>query len=233
MTETSVANFPEESLAGADTAQRAVRRIATIALLAVAVGFLAQALILAGKLAGGASWPGIALFADLAQGVTWSALVCAGVGIGTSLGKQRMVLAGIFSAICAPIAIALAKAAQRVMASLIEVAVNPAILSLATIGALRAVQYGILGWLLAWLVQKGETRPLPYVGSGAAVGVTIGGTIMFISARIASQSGLVFAAPQMVASIVNEILFPIGCAAVIYVGQFVGRNLKIIAAAEG
>lgn len=228
-----ITTFPAQPSADSDIARRAVRRVAAIAFLAAGVGFLAQGLILAGKFAGGAPWPGFALFADLAQGITWSTLVCVGVGIGASLGKHRTALAGVFAALCAPLAIALAKAAQRVVASLIDVAVNPAILSLATIGTLRALQYGILGWLLAWLVQKGETRPLPYVGAGASVGVTVGGAILFISADMADQSGLVFGAPQMVASIVNDILFPIGCAAVIYTGQFVGRNLKIVSGSNG
>lgn len=233
MAETSITIHPGQPLAGAEAARLAVRRIAAIALLAVGVGFLAQGLILAGKLAGGVSWPGFSLLADLAQGITWSALVCVGVGIGASLGKHRAALAGFFSALCAPLAIALAKAAQRVVASLLDLTVNPAILSLATIGTLRALQYGILGWLLAWLVQRGETRPLPYVGSGAAVGITIGGAILFISAGVAERSGMVFAAPQMVGSIVNDILFPVGCASVIYVGQFVGRNLKAISESNG
>lgn len=233
MAESSVTTVPAQPSADTETPRRAIRHLAAIALMAVGVGFLAQGLILAGKLSGGAPWPGLALFADLAQGITWSALICVGVGIGASLGKHRAALAGIFAALCAPLAIALAKAAQRVVASLIDVAVNPAILSLATIGTLRALQYGILGWLLAWLVQRGETRPAPYVGSGAAVGVVIGGAILFISAGVAEQSGQVFGAPQMVASIVNDILFPIGCAAVIYVGQFVGRNLKIVSGTNG
>lgn len=233
MAETSITIYPTQHLADTQTARLAVRRIAMIALLAVGVGFLAQGLILAGKLAGGAPWPGFALLADLAQGITWSALICVGVGIGASIGKHRSALAGVLAALCAPLAIALAKAAQRVVASLIDFTVNPAILSLATIGTLRALQYGILGWLLAWLVQRGEVRPLPYVGSGAAVGVAIGGPILFISAGVAERSGVAFAAPQMVGSFVNDILFPIGCASVIYVGQFVGHNLKMISGSNG
>jgi len=143
--------------------ERALKKLAVIALLAIALGFAMQGLILAGKLAGGSALPGAAILVDLAQGVTWSFLVCAGLGIGTSVARGRAVLGGVIAMICAPIAIAGAKSSQKVMAGLIGAAEQPAALSLATISVLRAIEYGVLGWLLTWLVLRTETRPLPYL----------------------------------------------------------------------
>lgn len=209
-------------------AEQAIRRVAIIALLAILLGFVMQGLILGTKLATGAPFPGMRLIVDLAQGVTWSFLVCAGVGIGTTVAKGRAAIAGLISALFAPVAIAAAKSSQKVMAGLIGAADQPAVLSLATISVLRAIQYGILGWLLATLVQKGRQTALPYLASGAGVGIIFGGTIAGLTYQATVAAGVQPGLPQIAASIVNEVIFPIGCATVIFVGQVVSRNLKTI-----
>jgi hypothetical protein len=40
------------------------------------------------------------------------------------------------------------------------------------------------------------------------------------------------AGPQLAGSLVNEIGSPIGCALLIYLGQFVGRNINILSSAK-
>lgn len=215
-------------VAGPDTAQVALRRLAVAALLAIVLGFVMQGLILAGKLATGAEFPGVALFVDLAQGVTWSLFVCAGVSVATALAQGRAALASMISALFAPLALALAKSAQKAMGSVIGAASEPGVLSLSTIGVFRAVEYGVLGWVLAVLVQRRDPRPWPYLGIGAAVGLVIGGAFVWLSLDAAAGAGRQPATPQVAALIVNEVFFPIGCAFVIYISQFVGRTLKAV-----
>lgn len=70
---------------------------------------------MAAKLSGGSAFVGAAFLVDLAQGVTWSFVVCTGVGIATAVGKARAILAGMIALVFAPIAVGLAKAAQKVM----------------------------------------------------------------------------------------------------------------------
>ena len=126
-----------------------IRRIAPIALLSVAVGFAIQGLILAAKLWGGVDNATAGFAASLAQGVTWSVLVCVGVGIVTSVSEARPLLAGLLALLVAPLALALAKASQKVVAGLISAAEQEAALSLGMASSLKAVEYGILGWMLA------------------------------------------------------------------------------------
>jgi hypothetical protein len=211
-----------------EKARLAIRRLAMIALLAVALGFAMQSLILATKLASGALFPGALFLVDLAQGVTWSFFVCAGVAIGMSLQKARAALAGLIAMVFAPVAVAAAKSSQKVMAGWIGAADQPAVLSLATISLLRAIEYGILGWLLATLAQKGVGRPLPYLGAGVAVGTIFGGAIAALTYYAAVTNGLSPGLPKVTATVVNEVLSPIGCAMVIFVGQIVGRSLKAV-----
>ncbi|WP_054308633.1 hypothetical protein [Mesorhizobium sp. 1M-11] len=211
-----------------EQASLVVRRVATIALLAVLLGFAMQGLILGAKLLAGGPFPGTKLFVDLTQGVTWSLLVCAGVGIGTSIMKIRAALAGLVAALFAPIALAVAKSAQKVMASAIGVVDQPAALSLVTISAMRAVEYGILGWVLASLVQKEVKSASAYLGTGSTVGIVFGGAIAVLGYHAASLGGQSPSSAQVAASLVNEIVSPIGCALVIYCGQLVGRNVSML-----
>ena len=212
--------------------RRALKRLVVVAVLAIALGFFMQGFVLAAKLATGAPFPGSLLLVDLAQGVTWSFLVCAGVGIGTFLSKARPAMAGLIAMLFAPIALGLAKSSQKVMAGLLNAADQPAVLSLATISVLRAIEYGILGWLLAMLVQKEVVRPLPFLGSGAGIGIVFGGAISALTFQTMLANGIDPAAPKIAATIVNEVAFPIGCSLVIFVGQMVGRNLKVLLGSE-
>jgi hypothetical protein len=226
-------NMPDASVAAttADTItvdpHRVLKRIALIALCAIALGFLMQGLILVVKLSAGAPFPGARFIVDLAQGVTWSFLVCAGVGIGTSIMKARAALVGLLAMACAPLAIAMAKSSQKVMASVVGVADQPAVLSLATISGLRAIEYGLLGWWLGTLARREVSHAAPYLKAGASLGVFFGGAIAALTYQVALSKGLSPAPPQILSSIVNEVAFPIGCAFVIYVGQLVSGHLKL------
>jgi hypothetical protein len=144
-----------------------------------------------------------------------------------TIAKTRRALAGFLSALFAPIALSVAKAAQKVVADAIGVVDQPGALSLVTISTLRAVEYGILGWLLASLVQKDIRDAGPYLATGTAVGLALGGTIAALGYYAASVNGMSPSTAQISATLVNEIVSPIGCAFVIYLGQLVGRNVSV------
>jgi len=204
-----------------------LNRIALIALLAVGLGFVMQALVIVARLLGGGAFPGITLLADLAQTVTWSVIVCAGVAIGVSVSKARKALAGLMGLLFAPLALALAKASQRAMLAVIGVLEQPAALSLATVGVVRAFEYGLLAWLLAILTEKEVVRPGPYIGTGAAIGVSFGSVLFWLTWQASLAEGVEIALPQILGMIVNEIGAPAGCALLIYIGQLAGHSFSI------
>lgn len=203
----------------------ALHRVARIALLSVALGFAMQALILAATLTGPSL--GGALLVSLAGGVTWSVLVCAGLGLATTMAKARPLLSGLFALLVAPVALAVAKGLQKAMGGWLNAARTEAVLPLATVSALRALEYGLLGWLLGRLVQADQDRPWPYLRAGMAAGLTFGTAITLLTLRAADVSGERFAPPLLVTTLCNEVVFPLGCALVIYLGQDVGRHLKL------
>ncbi|MGE0499860.1 MAG: hypothetical protein AB7I79_11440 [Rhizobiaceae bacterium] len=217
-----------DKLVVSDAAQLAVRRVAIVSVLAVMLGLAMQGFVLGGKLAAGAPLPGLDLALDITQGVTWSFLVCAGVSVGAAVTRGKAVLAGLIAAVFAPIALALAKAAQKVMAGVTKAAGSEPVLSLGAIAGFRAVEYGLLGWLLAVLVQKGESRLRPYVAAGAGVGLIVGGSFVATSYWVAVSNGSPLAMPALAGITINEVVFPIGCSIVIYLGQMIARNLKLL-----
>lgn len=208
-----------------DNASNGLRTVAAVALLAIVLGFVIQLLILAAKLAAGGPVPGAAIFLDMTQGVTWSLLVCTGVGIGVSM-RARATMVGLLALIAAPIAIAGAKFSQRLVGSFIDAAEQPAVLSLASISIVRALEYGVLGYLLGTLAQRGETRAMRYIGAGAAVGLVLGGAVLALTAYVSAQAGTPLEAPKIATGIVNEMVFPIGCALVIYAGHMAGKSFS-------
>ncbi len=205
----------------------ALRQIGTVALLSVLLGFVMQGFILAAKLAGGSAPAGVLFISDLAQGVTWSFFVCTGVSIGVFLSKARASVAGLIALASAPIAVAFAKSAQKTMNGILKVADQPAVLSLATISILRAIEYGILGWLLAKLVQQ-DLKIDRYIGSGVLIGVVFGGAIAFLTYSSSVTMGTALTLPKTLGTVVNEVGSPIGCALLIYIGQWITYRHKLI-----
>lgn len=206
-------------------ARLALRRLAVIALLAVLLGFVMQGIILAATLTGSPHRDTV--FMSLAQGVTWSVLICSGVALSTAIANGRPLLVGALALFFAPIALAIAKASQKVMAGWLGAAESEAVLSLGTISVLRGVEYGLLGWLLGRLVLREVARPWSYLGAGAAAGLLFGGAISVLTWRTAMDRGAPLPQPKLVATVINEVLFPIGCALVIFFGQLVGRTLRM------
>ncbi len=226
-------NKPEEPKPPSSGAATALRRIALIAWLSIVLGFAMQALVLVGKLSVGNN-PGLTqVMIDLAQGVTWSFFVCAGVGLGTTIAKAHKALGGLIGLIVAPIAMGIAKGSQKFMVSALGATQKPVLLSLTTLGVIRAIEYGILGWVLAWLVANQESRATRFLLAGAAVGLVFGGSTTMLTFQAAAAKGIALAAPQIVATAVNEVVFPMGCALVVFIALHVGRQLKLVAVSDG
>lgn len=211
--------------------ERALRFVALFAILSIALGFAMQGLIILARLTSGGSTSSAQFVADMAHSVSWSALVCIGIGISTTLVRARASIVGLIGLIAAPIGLAFAKSSQKVVSGIVGASTQPSVLSLSTISILRAIEYGVLGWLLATLVKKGIVRAVPYLTSGAAIGIIFGGAIAGLTFYVAASSGNPLPPPRIAATLVNEIALPFGCALMIYIGQIVSRNMRALAPA--
>jgi hypothetical protein len=192
----------------------------------VILGLAVQSAILVIKLAGRPM--GADLVVDVASGVTWAVLVCTGLAIGLSVAKRRPMLTGALAFCFAPIALAAAKASQKVLSGWLGAAEKEAVLALGTVSMLRAAEYALLGWLLARLVIRDRASLWPYLAVGCAAGLTFGGAITGLTWWVARDDGLPLPPAALAATVINEMVFPVGCALVIFLGQSVGRHLRVL-----
>lgn len=213
---------------GSNGARLALRRVMMVTWLSIVLGLVMQGIVLASKVHLGGWPPSARIVLDLIQGVTWSFFVCAGVGLGTTIAKSKAYIGGLISLVAAPAAMGIAKGAQKLVGGLIKVADAPTIISLTTLGIVRAVEYGVLGWALAWLVARSEHRWHRFVGVGSAIGIVFGGGVTLATAHFAPASGIELKPQQIVAMGLNEVLFPIGCSLVVFIALVVGRQLRVV-----
>jgi hypothetical protein len=191
-------------------------RLARVAAFAVALGVAVQALVLAARLTAGAEPSLLSFLADAAAGVAWATIVCTGAGLGVAAARLPAV-AGLVAALFAPLAVAAAKATNQVMTAAIGATGKPAAASLVAIASVKAVEYGLLGFALASLARRGAATPGPYLAAGLAVGLTFGAGVLALKLSAGAPMA------ELAGTAVNEIVFPVGCALVVYAGAILGR----------
>jgi hypothetical protein len=198
---------PERPLAAA---------LARAAWLAILLGLTVQILVLVAKIAAGGQSSRLQLIVDVASGVTWSALVCSGVAVGTVLSRHRAAMMGLLGLVSAPVAWAAAKGVQRGVQSMLGVPVETIGPLVYQVGAAKTLEYALLGVLIGRLVRTPASTLRAHVLTGLLVGLAFGGVILLLNYLHASAAGSGLPPVRIVAIGVNELLFPIGCATVIY-----------------
>lgn len=196
-------------------------------MLGIGLGLLMQVTIVVARILAGGPWPELAILVETAQTVSWVALVCSGVAIAIAVGRVRKVLAGFVAALCAPLALAAAKALQKVVAELIDAPQTGNLIPIETVSLIRGIEYGLLAWLLALLVHREVARAAPYLWTGTGVGLVFGGavTTLLTQAHVTEAGAL---SPAFLSgTVIAEVGTPIGCALVIYVGQAVAGAAKV------
>jgi hypothetical protein len=183
-----------------------LRKLASVAWLAILLGMAMEALMLAVAAGFRAATAPDPFLAELAQKVSWSVVVCAGLAVGSAIARAKPAAMGVLGLLSAPLAFNVSRALHRAMAGALGVAVvaGPAPFAIA---ALKATQYALLGFVLGHLGQRGAGA-LAHVGAGLLAGLLFGVPIVALTG-LASQA-------ETVARTVNELGFPVGCALVLY-----------------
>ena len=198
-----------------------------VAWLAILLGFAMEILLLLFT-AGFEILPGFrSILVDLIGKVSWSALVCAGLAIGTAASKVRAPFMGLLGLLAAPLAFHVSRTLQQGVAKTLEVAAAGAPVgsyTLILLALLKAVEYGCLGAAIGWIGRRPWGGALAHLAVGLAVGILFGGAIVSFTYWTAPEP---LAAADLFSRGVNEILFPVGCSLVLYsataLGERVGR----------
>jgi hypothetical protein len=174
-------------------------------------------------LAAGAGFGGLVrvrpLLADLAHEVAWSFVVCVPLAFGTATAKARPAVMGLIGLLAAPTAFMLARALHRAASaalSVVSAGDGPSPLLLA---GTKAVQFALFGMAVGWLSRRSDAGMRAYALTGLAAGVVFGGVVLALTAASVAPP-----AASLLAGAVNEALFPIGCALVIWASGVLTRS---------
>lgn len=193
--------------------------------MAIVLGLVMQSLTAVVAVYAGGKSPALAEFVrDGVQKVSWSSFVCAGLAIGTAVSRLRTLWTGLLGVLAAPAGFVLARAAQKGTAHALGVA-PPEVLSTAVFVAVlcvKAVEYGVLGAIIAWMAHKARGRLRDHVLVGLGVGAVFGSVVLTIVVMSAAPPP---PAPKLAGLAVNELLFPAGCALVLSAANTIGRRL--------
>jgi hypothetical protein len=177
--------------------------------LAALLGLLMEALLVLG---GDTS----ATLSSLLDNGLWPFLVCMAVAIGQAVSGGWPTRAGGFALIATPLAFLAAKVFQKAISVLLEGTAPGSLLTGTLIeeAALRAVEYAVLAASLAWLVRQSWAGALAHLSLGALVGLIFGLVIAY------------FLTPDsLVGWIVEELVFPTGCALIVFASETLTRLL--------
>ncbi len=200
------------------------RRLLYVAWWAIVAGFVVQLLVLGAKFAAQAALPGANVMADIGSGVTWSVLVCGGVALGTAAANPSEAVMGGLGFLFAPIGFAAAKGIQRGIQTVLDAPVTEITSVTWTIGAIKAVEFGILGALVALLIKRPRVKATTFIGLGLLVGILFGGMILTVMATQSAED-----TPALVGAGVNELFFPMACALILYGASRAGKRVRSIA----
>jgi hypothetical protein len=205
----SGASVASTTAAPRDTAGMLLR----VAWASIVLGLLMQVLTM---LAAGALGALAEFVRDLAQKITWSGVVCSGLALGTAASRARPAWTGLAGLLAAPLAFILARAAHKGVGSAVNAPVpDMAVLIFWTLLLLKALEYGLLGLLLARVAERypAAAHARTFALVGLSLGVVFGAAICSVAYFGASKPPP-FA--KLVGQAINEVVFPIGCALVIY-----------------
>jgi len=211
-----------------EVSQDAVGTIARVVLFSIILGISLQLITLAAKMIGGADFPGIRLLLDFLGSITWAVLVCVGIGLGTIVMRSGVAMAGILGAVFAPIGFVAAKSVQKSVGLLLGLPSESLTSTVIILGIIKALEYGFLGAMLAMMMKREYQQLKSYMMLGLGTGVVFGSMLVNASIRIADSSGTPLTSAQIAGQTVNEVLFPVGCAIVIYVIQFMGNRISVV-----
>jgi hypothetical protein len=200
-----------------------VHILMSAAWMSILLGITVECAVLAIRLAAGSAPSLSQSFVEFAGSVSWSTVVCSGIAIGTAAARQRDRVMGVLGFVSAPFGWAAAKGLQRGTQWMLGVPVDSVGLLVVQVGALKTVEYCLLGYLVGRMLLGGRSTLVRHACLGLAAGVVFGLSIVAVNIVHAPQHHL--ARAKLLGLVINELLFPIGCSMVLYfVGRLSDRN---------
>ncbi len=87
-------------------------------------------------------------------------------------------------------------------------------------GSIRGLEYMCLGLAMFWLSRRVRASAPAYIGTGLLTGLVFGLVMLALNPAVTSSLTTMFVWG------VNELLFPVGCALVLFASAALGDKLK-------
>lgn len=193
-----------------------------VAWLAILLGIVMEILVLLFT-AGAGLIPDLEpIAAAFVQKISWSALVCVGIAIGTAASSARAPLMGLLGFLAAPIAFDVARTLHQGTAKALEISgtesAGPSVLLLAVI---KGIEYACLGAVIGWIGYRSWGGLTAHASVGLIIGIIFGGTILALTYLATSPPP---PATDLIPQGIDEILFPVGCALVLFSAEALGKR---------
>lgn len=164
---------------------------------------------------------------NLVQKLPWALVVCTGLWLGLEIGRSRPVAVGVAGLVAAPIASLLARSIAE-GAHAFAFAGTPAGSAL-LVAAVKAVEFACLGYAIGWLGERAWAGATHHAVAGLLAGVVFGGSLLALSAVGSPEpSGI----GRLMGWAIDELLFPIGCALIVFSVRDLARSASDLGAQE-
>jgi hypothetical protein len=200
-----------------------------VAWLAILLGLLLQLALLLVAAGFGKDISPRPVLAETLKTVSWSLLVCVGVALGRVAAKGRLPLEGITGLLAAPLALTAANTLQKGVAEAVNAAGVPTGPAPVWVLAIKAAEYGCLGLALNWVGRRAWHSALGHLAVGLLTGVVFGGVFLTVMVQSAPTP---LSTPAVLAKGLNELLFPVGCALVVFIAEVLRAHLDPVAAED-
>ena len=162
------------------------------------------------------------LVADLVKNVSWSVFVCVGLAVGTTLSKIRVPAMGLLGFLAAPLAFEVSRVFHKgTLEALAASGGGGNDLSPLLVASIKGLEYGCLGMAVAWLGRRPWGGVVTHMAAGLMVGLVFGGLILFLLLGSSPQPPTA----ELVSRGMNEVLFPVGCALVLFSAGALGERV--------
>ena len=190
--------------------------------LAVVLGLVMEGVLLLAGAGLGQSLGLGKLAADLVRNVTWSAFVCVGLAVGTTVAKARLPLAGLAGLLAAPTAFEVSRTLHKGTLEALAVSGDATAPPALLVAVIKGIEYGCLGMAVAWLGSRSWGGAAAHAGLGLLVGTVFGGTLVAVTLAFVPATPVA----ALVSQGVNELLFPIGCSLVLFSAGALGERIS-------
>lgn len=184
-----------------------------VAWLAILLGLGVELVLLLVSIFGGSATG--TFVADTVRSVSWSVFVCVGLAVGTAITRAQVPLMGLLGLLAAPAAFEASRVLHKGTVEALSLSGGTDVGGTSTvlIAIIKGIEYGCLGLIIGWVGGRAWGGAAAHLAAGLVIGAVFGGSIIAVVYLLDPGS---FSTVDLLSRGVNELLFPMGCALVLF-----------------